>query len=110
MEDGPAYDCQHCGACCVDESGHAGYVRLSGQEEARLRRLSLAVVTEKGEPFLSTRPHRGKGGGSICSAFAGRVGRRCGCSVYSDRPLACRRFEAGSLCCRQARREAGLPV
>ena len=41
---------------------------------------------------------------------AGLAGGRCGCSVYEDRPTACRRFEPGSDPRREARDPAGLLV
>jgi Fe-S-cluster containining protein len=105
------YDCQECGACCVNFFGTADYVGLSVAEARRLRTLSLPVVADRrGNLSLGTRPHDGPGGETICVAFAGEVGGLCGCSVYEQRPTECRRFEAGSLKCRVARQESGLPT
>ena len=104
------YDCQQCGACCVDFFGTEGYIQLSPPEAGRLRRLGLPVVTWHGQVLLGTRPHDGPGGETCCTAFAGAVGSACACSIHPDRPRACRDFEPGSAGCRFARESAGLPV
>lgn len=105
-----AYDCQDCGACCIDPFGTPGYIQLEGKEPARLRRLGLPVVTWHGQTLLGTRPHAGPTGETCCVAFVGEVGRSCACAIHPDRPAACRAFEAGSLGCQFAREAAGLPV
>jgi Fe-S-cluster containining protein len=104
------YDCQTCGACCVDYFGTEGYIELEGDEPARMRRLGLAVIAWHGQLLLGTRPHDGPGGATCCAAFAGTVGGACACAIHPERPAACRRFAAGSAGCQFARREAGLPV
>jgi uncharacterized protein len=102
------YDCQQCGACCISPSMAYGYVRLAVVELMRLNRLGLPVIAEERSMHLGTRPYYGTGGERICTAFDGRVGQRCGCSIYGDRPGECRKFSAGSLQCQAARAEAGL--
>jgi Fe-S-cluster containining protein len=104
------YDCQQCGACCVDVFGMVGYVALTVLEAARMERLGLPVVNEGKESFLGTWRHAGPGGDRICAAFAGTVGEGCGCSIYPGRPGKCRQFEVGGINCLAARREAGLPT
>lgn len=104
------YDCQGCGACCVDYFGGDGYIDLAPGEDRRMRRLGLAVVSFHGAPLLETRPHAGPGGDTACAAFVGTVGVACHCSIYPDRPQSCRRFQVGSPGCRFAREAAGLPV
>jgi Fe-S-cluster containining protein len=104
------YDCQQCGACCVDFFGASGYIQLDGQEPQRMRRLGLAVVDWHGQTLLGTRPHDGPVGATCCAAFVGKVGDDCACSIHPERPHACREFEPGSAGCRFARIEAGLPV
>jgi Fe-S-cluster containining protein len=109
--DGPAgYDCQQCGACCVSPfEEREGYVELSSADEARVRAVGLPVLTDReGFTQLGTVPFAGMGGERICSAFSGKVGGCCGCSIYPDRPQECRLFEPGSLRCEAARYEAGL--
>jgi hypothetical protein len=74
-----------------------------------MRRLAVQVVPDRdGRQLLGTRPHAGLGGATASVAFAGAAGGRCSCSVYRDRPAACRAFEPGSLKCRVARSQAGL--
>jgi Fe-S-cluster containining protein len=110
---GPEYDCQVCGACCVQQRPLDGssYVWLDRQEARRMRRLGLTVVqAAPGETFLGCRAHPGAGGRPTCVAFDGVVGGACGCSVYADRPDVCRRFEVGERLCREARRQASLPL
>jgi Fe-S-cluster containining protein len=102
------YDCQTCGACCVDTTGTHGYVRLTGREADSFRRLGLPVVEEPGESFLGTQ--RDADGRDVCAALGGTVAGPCSCSVYPSRPWVCRAFEAGGMACREARRTVGLPV
>jgi Fe-S-cluster containining protein len=104
------YDCQQCGACCVDYFGGPEYVPLHPGEAQRMRRLGLPVIRAKWGDCLGTRPHDGPGGPAVCAAFSGKVGQRCACSIYPDRPVECRWFERGSLECRATRLEAGLPL
>jgi len=101
------YDCQTCGACCIDYFRTPGYIQLTDEEAVRMRRLGLPVVTVLGQLELGTRPYDGVGE-VCCVAFVGAVGGECACSIHPDRPGACRRFEAGSEMCRCAREEAGL--
>lgn len=42
-----------------------------------------------------------------CAALRGPL-HDCRCTIYADRPEACRRFEAGSAACLAARRRAGI--
>src|SRR5262249_44290364 len=109
MEGGPYYDCQRCGACCIDPEGGEGYAHLSRDESKRMRRLGLRVVAGIGGRFLGTRA-RPAGGGWACVPFRGEVGGPCACSAYADRPAVCRLYEAGGLECRRARAGAGVPV
>ncbi len=110
MEETGAYDCQQCGACCVDFFGSKGYVRLGQQDVQRMERLGLPVILDGGEAWLGTRSPAGPEGQSFCWAFTGEVGGPCKCSIYADRPDACLRYEVGGRWCQEARRGAGLPV
>lgn len=104
------YDCQQCGACCIDAFGTKGYVRLNERDTDRMERLGLPVILDGGEAWLGTHLSDGSAGHSVCSAFAGDVGNACRCLIYADRPEACQRFEVGGRWCREARRTCGLPV
>ena len=105
------YDCQRCGACCVQLGPHDGnaYVYLDPEEASRMRRLGLPVVpTVLGSACLGAAPHQGAGGRPACAAFAGEMGGPCACSVYPERPSVCQEFEPGGDLCREAREVAGL--
>jgi Fe-S-cluster containining protein len=106
------YDCQECGACCVSQEVFSGsaYVYLTRDESKQMKRLGLSVVQVSGESHLGTRARAGGDGRSVCVAFRGEVGGRCGCTVYQGRPRECRRFQVGGSWCKEARAEAGLPV
>ena len=109
----PIYDCQTCGACCVQLGPNDGnaYVHLDRQEARQLRSLGLPVLeAAMGGYWLGAAPHKGTGGRPACVAFAGKLGGSCGCSIYQDRPVICRQFEVGDRLCREAREQAGLPV
>jgi uncharacterized protein len=110
---GPAYDCQQCGACCVQQKPFDGtsYVYLDRDEAKRFRRMGLTVVQGVGgDSYLGCRSHAGAGGRPTCVALDGKIGIFCGCSIYPDRPSVCRQFEVGEALCRSAREQAGLAV
>src|SRR5579884_440101 len=73
----PEYDCQQCGACCVDYFGTEGYIWLTRGEADGMRRRGLPVVLWHGQVLLGTRPHDGPGGERCCVAFTGAVGGAC---------------------------------
>jgi Fe-S-cluster containining protein len=56
-----------------------------------------AKVADLCAPEVSTLDH--------CSKLRGTIGKDVSCSIYSERPQACRDFEAGSLPCRVMRLE-----
>jgi Fe-S-cluster containining protein len=107
------YDCQACGACCVQFGAQDGnaYVYLERQEARALRRLGLPVVpTALGAFCLGAAEHEGAGGRAACIAFTGELGRQCACSIYEDRPSVCREYEVGGQLCQEARVQAGFPL
>jgi Fe-S-cluster containining protein len=60
------------------------------------------------EVALGAAAPEGTDGRPACVAFEGKMGWRCGCSVYEGQPSVCREFEVGGDLRRQA--PAGLPV
>jgi Fe-S-cluster containining protein len=68
--------CMECGLCC--DGTFFGSVVVAEDERDRLRRVGLRVVDGDGGPVMPQR----------CSALRGSV-----CSVYADRPKACRAYE-----------------
>ena len=104
-------ECTRCGACCVNPpanaaEGFARYVELAPRDLI-LRRPDLVrrlvVLDEDG------------GGGHLrldpagrCLALRGRVGARVTCTIYAERPAACRKVQPGSGECERARAALGL--
>jgi Fe-S-cluster containining protein len=43
-----------------------------------------------------------------CVALRGEVGRAAGCTIYENRPQACRNFEPGGMLCLEARRALNI--
>ena len=105
-----AYDCQSCGACCVnpDENraeGFVWYVEVPAGEKL-LKRGDLLKrycrTDQQGIVHLRLEPsHR-------CVALRGKLGERVHCAIYDVRPRGCRLVEAGSARCEQLRRERGI--
>jgi Fe-S-cluster containining protein len=113
VSDQTEFDCQTCGACCVQLGPYDGnaYVYLDKREAQLMRSLGLPVVeTAMGSRCLGAAAHEGAAGRPACVAFAGELGGRCGCSIYENRPSVCRELEVGDELCRQAREQAGLPI
>ena len=94
------FQCDLCGACCCTFP-----VYVSAEDAEREPRIAL-----KGRnwPSISKRP----AGSTNCfrSRFRMRVflGNDNRCNIYHTRPEVCRRFEAGSDQCQEARRHSGL--
>jgi len=111
-------NCQTCGACCVSTWDSPTYVNLTEGDLSELeanmspRRLARYVGYEDDHrqqyPSLTTKEN--KQGHVVCTALRGSVGGRCSCSIYEIRPSACMAFARGSLGCKGARQEAGLPT
>lgn len=103
------FDCQTCGACCVSPYTGEAYVALSDSEATRVALARLPVILQRqgGDPpeFL---PRLGTKldatATKVCAALGGVVGSQCFCSIYEERPSACRQFEVGGRECREARR------
>lgn len=106
------FDCILCGACCCNppvnrSEGFVDYIEVDDRapllkKPELVRR--LVVVGEDGARHMRLDPE-GK-----CFALRGRVGHQVRCTIYADRPRACRLVEAGSEMCRQHRLARGLRV
>ena len=85
-----AFDCQTCGACCVE----AGAVILDTEDDVPASLVqhvaNLRCMVTEGTSFR-------------CAALLGTVGRAVGCGIYGRRPAVCRSFDAGSDECLSAR-------
>jgi uncharacterized protein len=103
-------DCRSCGACCCnpDENRRESFSQWVQIEtrDSILRRPKLVnrlvVYTADGVPHLRL-DDRGR-----CVALRGKLGNAVWCSIYAERPRACRRVEAGSDRCLQYRAERGI--
>ena len=104
------YDCVRCGACCCNTpenraEGFIDYVEIDARAPL-LQRPELArrhvVYNEDGVPHLRVHPD------GRCLALRGRLGQQVRCTIYSDRPHACRKVEAGSALCRRYRSAHGF--
>lgn len=99
-------DCQTCGACCVsnyDYGYHAGiepddYERLSSYYK-RHNVIDALFFDKK----LATKVR--SDGTVVCVAFRGKIGKKCSCAIYPNRPSICREFSPGNMYCREARKQ-----
>ncbi len=99
--EGP-YDCQSCGACCVE----AGPVPVYPSEDQ--------VPTERLSPWTPRREPGHPPGmrqmtkhiGGRCMALEGTIGGCVSCTIYTNRPKVCATFTAGSEGCKDARLRA----
>jgi Fe-S-cluster containining protein len=106
------YDCTRCGACCTNPAenraeGFVHYVELEPGDRILARPdLTRKLVVHDADGV----PHLRLDRDGRCLALRGRLGDRVKCSIYHERPHACRRVEAGSAACQRARRDQGLPA
>lgn len=104
-------DCLICGACCASPFVGQGYIRLSPEEETRLARQGLPVLevvpnADDRIVLLGTKDNAERI--HVCAALTGKIGKQVACSIYEERPVLCRQFEAGSPECYEARRALGI--
>ena len=110
-DDTDSLDCTTCGACCVnpqenEAEGFRQWVEVGEREPLRKRKdlmRRLVVVEADGAAHLRLNDD------GRCQALNGAIGRRARCTIYSQRPQACRRVQPGDRDCRRYRREQGLP-
>lgn len=114
--DTPQYDCLTCGACCASQSPGQSYVLLNEADVKRLHGTGLPILTldvQDSEPpeTLEALPTKfDPNGTKVCIALGGCSGGVNACSIYEQRPRACRVFEVGGYFCQDARRRFGFPV
>ncbi len=92
-----AFDCIACGACCAYSASWPAFIG-DGDAEGIPDEL---IDSERGRMLCH---------GNRCAALAGEIGSRAQCSVYANRPLVCREFQAGSEDCIMVRRSFKLPA
>jgi len=89
-------DCLACGACCAYSNSWPVFIG-DGDSEGIPEDL---IDFEHGRMLCY---------GQRCAALMGEIGCRAHCSVYNNRPLVCREFQAGSEDCISVRRSFNLP-
>ena len=105
-----SYDCQACGACCVNmpanrAQGVTYWVELSPSDRLLTRRDLLrkhVTYDRQGVPHLRMAPD------GRCLALHGDLGDDVTCSIYRDRPSPCRRVQAGDETCLRSRAAHGI--
>ena len=102
-------ECQSCGLCCchplTKADGRAAYDRLLSYpaiQEVTYRWWHGQEQTDQ-EAGYWMRMRNGQ-----CIALDGELKKQVTCTIYEDRPSACRQFEAGSEACLRLREKAGL--
>jgi len=103
-------ECTRCGACCQNPpqnrvEGFLTYIEVSPrdlirEQPALIRR--FVATNEEGAQHLRL-DAQGR-----CLALRGRIGGHVKCSIYAERPTACRRVQPDSAECRRARAAFGL--
>jgi len=112
----PDLDCTKCGLCCLAGNWNdppMPFVELTVKDAKRIAKLDRRLVVLNNRPpsgFTFQEPvelllavKRGR-----CAALEGTCGKKVACTIYEDRPQACRRFETGSAHCLSFRRSRGL--
>lgn len=88
-------DCVSCGGCCAWSETWPVFIG-DGDGQG----IPEDVIDFEHRRMLSH--------GNRCAALEGQLGRRVSCSVYANRPLVCREFQAGSEDCLMVRESLGL--
>jgi Fe-S-cluster containining protein len=97
-------DCVTCGVCCS-----FALVVPAGKTESHMLPAYWEIYPDDAPeqpPIMRIMPRDAENG--HCVNLDGEIGKKVGCSVYGDRPAACRDFEAGSDRCREYRRMYGI--
>ncbi len=98
-------NCETCGLCCSMFPS----VQLTSQDIlSSANYWEITVNTNIGEEIVVDKLLRRSGENGSCVSLSGTVGEKVGCTIYENRPSACRKFEAGSDRCHALRRLSGL--
>ena len=79
-------DCQDCGACCAYEPL---WIEVTSVEAQKIDSSMRVLGDIEAYAMKTGSDHR-------CVALKGRIGKKVECSIYKDRPAACRNFSRGS--------------
>lgn len=100
------YDCQACGACCVNPPDNHGegfpwWVEVEDGDTIMKRADLVAKLVIRDTNDV---PHlRIAEGDGRCLALRGAIGRAVSCGIYHHRPSPCRRVQPGDANCLRAR-------
>ena len=101
VDNATSVDCASCGACCL-EAGHVAVTPDDRTPRALTRSTKGLGLSNDTLSKLGPRCLKRHMGGR-CVALEGEVGCSVSCAIYEKRPSVCRRFEAGSPGCLEAR-------
>jgi len=93
--------CLDCGACCA-------HFRVSFYWSEAATNGLPASLTEQISPFFACMAGTNNPAAPRCAALSGTVGEQVACTVYAQRPSACKEVEAGDDKCERARARYGL--
>lgn len=96
------YDCQACGACCIE----AGTVPIYPDETQVPTEFIAAYTRPRESEMPSGMRQITKHLGRRCTALTGEIGACVSCSIYENRPRVCATFPSGSEGCKNARLRA----
>lgn len=99
--EGP-YDCQACGACCIEAGTVPVYADETQVPEDRLS----AYPTHLRHPVPPGTRQVAKHLGGRCRALEGEIGACTRCTIYAARPRVCAAFAPGTDACKDSRLRA----
>ncbi|MFN0252115.1 MAG: YkgJ family cysteine cluster protein [Kofleriaceae bacterium] len=105
-----AFDCQSCGACCVNlpsnrAIGFDTWVEIASNDTI----LESADLVNKHVTYDAEGvPHLRLASDGRCLALCGTPGEAVACGIYDTRPTPCRTVQPGDDLCRRYRQEHGL--
>lgn len=116
-------ECESCGLCCLYFAGIPICPPPSPQPPPQFVQIGRVHYTSRSgrtpelaaEPAVPTDRYMLKVQDPLwpkatrCAALVGTQKEKVSCQVYSDRPEACRDFDAGSELCLEIRKWGGLP-
>lgn len=110
MTTAPEYDCQSCGACCVNlpanrAEGFVYWVEIE-PGDAILARTDLVKKLVVRDP--DGVPHLRIADDGRCLALRGALGDDVTCTIYHQRPSPCRRVQPGDALCKRYRVDHGI--
>ncbi len=98
-------NCETCGLCC---SMFPSVQLTSDDILSSANYWEITVKTNDGDEVVVDKLLRRNDETGSCISLSGTIGEKVGCTIYENRPSACRKFEAGSDRCHSLRRLSGL--